>query len=179
MIENDYRNQHNRRQLSANPYKAISAGIKVIMLAILFFTAITSKAQQGTTDAKQLNLDKGVAISGYDPVAYFTLSKAVAGKSNINYMLNGATYYFATEANRSMFIKEPGKYEPQYGGWCAYAMATKGEKVEIDPQTFKIVNGKLLLFYNRFFNNTLTSWNKNEKAFLPQADANWAQTSKK
>jgi len=59
-------------------------------------------------------------------------------------------------------LKNPAGYEPQYGGWCAYAMGANGEKVEIDPGTFKIVDGKLNLYYNAFFNNTLKSWNKDE-----------------
>ncbi|HZE82850.1 MAG TPA: YHS domain protein, partial [Puia sp.] len=64
-------------------------------------------------------------------------------------------------------------YEPQYGGWCAYAMGKDGSKVEVDPGTFKIVNGKLFLFYNRFFNNTLKTWNKDEDHLHKNADNNW------
>ena len=58
-------------------------------------------------------------------------------------------------------------------GWCAYAMGAKGEKVSIDPETFKIINGKLYLFYNSYFNNTLKSWNKNEPTLKAKADVNW------
>ena len=76
------------------------------------------------------------------------------------------------------FKKDPTKYEPQYGGWCAYAMGAKGEKVEINPETFKIVDGKLYLFYNRFFSNTLTDWNKDEAHLKKQADVNWQKTFK-
>ena len=64
-------------------------------------------------------------------------------------------------------------YEPQYGGWCAYAMGTSGEKVKVDPETFKIIDGRLFLFYNAFFNNTLNSWNKDEKNYHTKADQNW------
>ena len=69
--------------------------------------------------------------------------------------------------------KNPAKYEPQYGGWCAYAMGAKGEKVSVDPKTYKIVDGKLYLFYNRLFNNTLEDWNENEAKLKNKADANW------
>jgi hypothetical protein len=71
------------------------------------------------------------------------------------------------------FRGEPLKYEPQYGGWCAYAMGATGEKVAVDPETYKVVDGKLFLFYNRFLTNTLTSWNKDEKNLNKKATANW------
>ena len=67
----------------------------------------------------------------------------------------------------------PEKYEPAYGGWCAYAMGNSSEKVEVDPETFKIIGGKLYLFYNFYFNNTLKSWNKNETGLKTKADGNW------
>ncbi len=121
---------------------------------------------------KQLNLDKGVAIQGYDPVSYFTKSKAEKGKSEISAAYQGATYYFSSQANKSEFLQSPSKYEPQYGGWCAFAMAD-GKKVEINPETFKILDGKLYLFYNAYFNNTLKSWDKNEKNLKAKADKNW------
>ncbi len=82
-------------------------------------------------------------------------------------------YYFSSASNRDLFKSQPDKYEPQYGGWCAYAMGSSGEKVEVDPETFRILEGKLYLFYNKFFNNTLNSWLKDEKKFKSQADANW------
>jgi len=95
-------------------------------------------------------------------VAYFTQKKAVKGKSLITSTYEGVIYYFSTQANKDAFLKSPSSYEPQYGGWCAYAMGSSGEKVEIDPETFKIIEGKLYLFYNAYFNNTLKSWNKDE-----------------
>jgi hypothetical protein len=65
--------------------------------------------------------------------------------------------------------------EPAYGGWCAYAMGSTGEKVSVDPKTFKIVNGRLNLFYNRFFNNTLDDWNKDEVNLKKKADFKLAE----
>ena len=82
-------------------------------------------------------------------------------------------YYFSSSANKEVFKKSPAKFEPEYGGWCAYAMGAKGEKVEIDPETFKIIHGKLYLFYNRNFNNTLKTWNKDETSLKTKADTNW------
>jgi len=126
---------------------------------------------------KQFNLDNtGIGISGYDPVAYFTLHKASKGSKEYAVVYDGITYYFTSAENKEAFKQNPGKYEPAYGGWCAYAMGAKGEKVEVDPKTFKIVDGKLNLFYNRFFNNTLVDWNKDEAALKKKADVNWAKT---
>ena len=95
------------------------------------------------------------------------------GKKNISTMYEGVVYYFASESNKNLFLKNPQGYEPQYGGWCAYAMGSSGEKVEIDPETYKILDGKLYLFYNAYFNNTLKSWNKDEKNLKSKADVNW------
>lgn len=122
---------------------------------------------------KHFNLENGIAISGYDPVAYFTQNKAVKGNKDLAVVDNGATYYFSSPADKEEFKKNPAKYEPQYGGWCAYAMGKDGNKVEVDPGTFKILDGKLYLFYNKFFNNTLKSWNKDETALHQHADQNW------
>ena len=76
-----------------------------------------------------------------------------------------------------LFIKESDKYEPQYGGWCAYAMGDSGEMVEIDPETFKILNGKLYLFYNSWLNNTKVKWDQNEENLKKSADKNWKKSS--
>jgi YHS domain-containing protein len=120
----------------------------------------------------------GLAIEGYDPVAYFTTGKAVEGSKEYTFAVDGATYRFASAANRDAFKAAPSKYRPQYGGWCAYAMGSNGEKVDIDPQTFKVLDGKLYLFYNKFFNNTLKSWNKDEANLKPKADVNWNKLNK-
>ena len=87
---------------------------------------------------------------------------------------DGITYYFSSLENRQIFQKSPSNYEPQYGGWCAFAMA-RGEKVSIDPETFKILDNKLYVFYNKFFNNTLKSWNKDEANLKTSADKNWSR----
>ncbi|UUW08426.1 YHS domain-containing protein [Flavobacterium plurextorum] len=145
-------------------------------LALVLFVAlisVTTFAQTVAKRTKEFNLEKGVAISGYDPVAYFTQKKAIKGKSAIASTYEGVTYYFASQADKDLFLKNPSQYEPQYGGWCSYAMGATGEKVEIDPETFKIVDGKLNLFYNAFFNNTLKTWNKDEAKLKAKADANW------
>jgi len=125
------------------------------------------------------NLNKaGIAIDGYDPVAYFNQSKAIEGKKEWSVTIDGANYLFSNPQNATLFKADPSKYQPQYGGWCAYAMGATGEKVEVDPETFKVLNGKLYLFYNKFFNNTLKSWNKDEANLKQKADANWQKILK-
>lgn len=143
-----------------------------IILVVLLFS-ITTFAQNTSKRIKEFNLENKVAIQGYDPVAYFTLKKAVKGKSSFTATYEGVTYNFSSQANKDLFLKNPSSYEPQYGGWCAYAMGENNEKVEINPETFKIIDGKLYLFYNAYFNNTLKSWNKNETNLKKKADANW------
>ena len=144
----------------------------IFVIAIALFGA-TTFAQSAATRIKEFNLENKVAIQGYDPVAYFKQNKAVKGKKEIAATYEGVTYYFATQVDKEIFLKLPSSYEPQYGGWCSYAMGAKGEKVEIDPETFKIVDGKLNLFYNAYFNNTLKSWNKDEINLRKKADTNW------
>ena len=130
-------------------------------------------------EAQNANLSKNrLAIEGYDPVAYFKSGKPVQGSKSIQTERNGAIYYFSSEANKAAFLASPTVYTPQYGGWCAYAMGETGEKVEIDPKTFKIIDTKLYLFYNAYFNNTLTSWNKKEAVLKAQADKNWTKFAK-
>lgn len=144
--------------------------------ALIVFTMLTSMAQNPTE--QNLN-EKNVALDGYDPVSYFTQKKAIKGKASIVAEHAGARYQFSTQENKNLFVASPTSYKPQYGGWCAYAMGAKGEKVEIDPETFKILDGKLYLFYNRFFNNTLDSWNENEAELKANADRNWIKITKR
>lgn len=146
-----------------------------VVMLLGFVPALFAQSTPATR-SKHFNLEKGVAIQGYDPVAYFTSNAAVKGKNSFTATYQGVVYQFSTDANRKLFLANPTKYEPQYGGWCAYAMGDYGKKVEIDPETFKIVGGKLYLFYNAYFNNTLTSWNKDEKNLKAKADINWAKT---
>ena len=146
-------------------------------MKLLFFTVLLTVGTALQAQSKKLlNLDKsGLAIEGYDPVAYFTQHKAIKGGKENAVSYQGVLYYFSSSANKELFKKNPGKYQPEYGGWCAYAMGASGEKVEVDPETFKVADGKLFLFYNKYFNNTLKSWDKDEKNLHQKADANWAK----
>lgn len=149
---------------------------QLVFFGLAILTQFGQLSAQTASRQQAFNLSgKHIAIEGYDPVAYFTQGKAVEGKATLAATHDGVTYYFSTSQNKATFLAHPGKYEPQYGGWCAYAMGATGEKVSVDPETFKIVNGKLFLFYNKFFNNTLKSWNKDEKNLNVKADRNWAK----
>ena len=145
---------------------------KQILIIVVAFLTFASSAQTLKRVA-QFNLDKKTAIQGYDPVAYFKQAKAVKGKKEWSASYEGVTYNFSTQANKEAFLKTPTAFEPQYGGWCAYAMGSDGDKVAINPETFKVLDGKLYLFYNAYFNNTLKGWNKDEVNLKKKADVNW------
>jgi len=141
---------------------------------LLLLSCHFSRAQE----QKHYNIEKGLMLNGYDAVSYFS-GKPVKGKNSFQYNYNNCLYQFSSQANLDKFKLNPSQYEPAYGGWCAYAMGDKGEKVEVDPETYKIINGKLYLYYNSFFNNTLTDWNKDEANLKKKADTNWSAIIKK
>ncbi|RTY76743.1 YHS domain-containing (seleno)protein [Flavobacterium sp. LS1R10] len=147
--------------------------MKKVLFVLTVLFAFSGFAQNDSKRMDHFNLEKNVAIQGHDPVAYFKQGKAVKGKKEITALHEGVVYYFSMPVNKDYFLKNPSKFEPQYGGWCAFAMGDSNEKVSINPETFKIKNGKLYLFYNAFFNNTLKSWNKNESGLMMKADVNW------
>ncbi|HEY0742587.1 MAG TPA: YHS domain-containing (seleno)protein [Chryseosolibacter sp.] len=153
---------------------------QIIQLTILLLVLAASAYAQPSGETRHLNIrENKIALEGFDPVAYFHTGKAIKGKAAITAQSEGITYHFSSAANRDHFVASPSSFKPQYGGWCAYAMGAKGEKVEVDPETFKIVEGKLYLFYNRFFNNTLDSWNDDEARLKADADKNWSKLIRK
>ena len=143
--------------------------MKFYFTFLFFIIGFNSYSQESAL----LNLDKNkLAVNGFDLVSYFDNNPQEGNESKV-YIYEDIHYYFINNENREKFIKFPEKYLPQYGGWCAYAMGDSGEKVEIDPETFKVINGKLYLFYNKYFSNTLKYWNKDETALKQNADKNW------
>ncbi|KYP13696.1 YHS domain-containing (seleno)protein [Flavihumibacter sp. CACIAM 22H1] len=136
----------------------------------LLFLYLPARPQ---TAATHWNLEKGMALQGYDAVAYHSQQKAVKGTARFAVTHLGAVWLFASAENKEIFRKNPEKFEPAYGGWCAFAMGDSGKKVEVDPDTFKLIDGKLYLFYNKYFTNTLLSWNKKESVLKAKGDANW------
>jgi YHS domain-containing protein len=150
----------------------------LVFLLLATLVSVSGFSQNPAKRVAHFNLPGKVALQGYDPVAYFKQHKAVKGRKELSAAYQGVTYYFATDADKAAFAKKPQSFEPQYGGWCAFSMGSTGEKVEVDPATFKIVNGKLYLFYNKFFNNTLKAWNKDEAGLKKKADQNWSKIVK-
>jgi YHS domain-containing protein len=117
-----------------------------------------------------LNLDKaGVAIRGYDPVAFFTDHKPIMGNPAFHARHNGAVYYFVSRDHRDLFTADPARYEPAFGGYCAYGVS-HNKLVEIDVEAFQIVDGRLLLQYSKGVRN---EFNKDTKGNLARANANW------
>lgn len=112
---------------------------------------------------------QGVAVGGYDPVAYFSSGKPARGLKTITHSHKGVTWRFASEANRKAFKSDPAKYAPQYGGYCAWAVS-QGYTAKGDPKAWKIVGGKLYLNYNKSVQRT---WEKNTSGHIMKADANW------
>jgi YHS domain-containing protein len=149
--------------------------MKKVAIVIFVLFSLNGFSQNATIRASEFNLEKKVAIQGYDPVAYFKEDTAIKGNKEFEFAYKGVIYYFASAVNKQYFIHSPSAYEPQYGGWCAFAMGNSAEKVTIDPDTFKIINEKLYLFYNAYFNNTLKSWNKDQSNLIVKADLNWKQ----
>lgn len=145
---------------------------RISFLVLLLLVSVSTVAQQESGRQQQYNLKKGIALQGYDPVSYF-LNKPEEGREPYSFTYRGVTYWFTSASHREEFKRNPDNYEPAYGGWCAYAMGETGEKVKVDPETYKIVDGKLYLFYNFWGNNTLETWNKNEANLKRNAELHW------
>lgn len=144
-----------------------------IVLIILLFTYSLSFAFEHPFNNKHK-----FAIHGYDPVSYLLEKRAIKGKRQFSSTYQGQTFLFASLKDKKIFDQTPQKYLPAYGGWCAYA-AANGEEVDIDPQTFKVINGKTYLFYNGLWGNTLKDWNKDEKNLKAKADQLWQEFTRR
>ncbi|MEO9872552.1 YHS domain-containing (seleno)protein [Ekhidna sp.] len=121
--------------------------------------------------------EEGIALAGYDPVAYFEQSEAKKGTDQevVNY--EGLKYYFSSTKNKLLFEENPEKYLPEYGGWCAFAIAESSTKMEPDPTMWQIQDGKLQLFYDDWMTNLTgnlkEAWNEDSIASKIKADENW------
>ncbi|MCG8372504.1 MAG: YHS domain-containing protein, partial [Balneolales bacterium] len=139
------------------------------ILGILFLSSATLAQEKES----YVNVDDDqLAIGGYDPVSYFMADKPSKGDESFSHEYHGAIYHFSSQENLDTFKADPAKYAPAYGGYCAYAMG-KGYLANANPETFKILDGKLLLFYNNLIVNTLPRWNRNEDTLYPAAEQNW------
>ena len=128
--------------------------------------------------AQNVNTDKNkLANNGYDVVNYFKTNSAQKGSIEFSMSFKDATYYFVSVENLRSFKESPGNYLPQFNGYCAFAVAKMNKKVPVNPETFRIDDGKLYLFYNDFWEgkpfNTIVPWLSNETEMLQMAESNW------
>ncbi len=126
-----------------------------------------------------MNLKNGIALSGHDALTYFH-GTPQAGEPGIYHDHQGARFQFSSEANKAKFAADPAAYIPQYGGYCSIAMS-EGKTVGAHPHNFKIVDGRLYMFFKTLFGiiNTKRQWNKDEKGRMAEADREWAKLIKK
>jgi YHS domain-containing protein len=140
----------------------------------LLFLSVSLWSQNSETSVADLNLSKNkVAVEGYDLTTYFTQDVPSKGYKKWQSNYKEVFYYFKNEANKTLFDANPDQYIPEFGGWCAYALGAYSKKVEIDPESFTIEEGKLYLFYNGIFNNTREKWLDDRDVLKPKAYFNW------
>lgn len=146
------------------------------LISLSLFVLVTHLMYSQKEKDKLYNTNQeNIAASGYDVVAYFNQDKPVEGNQNISSEHHGVIYLFASPENKDLFDQSPSKYAPQYGGWCAYAMGKKGEKVGVNPKAYSIEDGKLYLFYKKGGTDTLKRWQKNATELKSQADSEWSK----
>jgi hypothetical protein len=148
--------------------------MRISRRVVLFLgTACLSVAAAASADPINKN-GSGVAIKGYDPVAYFTQSKPVKGSPNFTHQWMGATWQFASAEDRDMFAKEPEKFAPKYGGYCAYGVS-QGHTAPIDPEAWTIIEGKLYLNYSQGVKKT---WSGDTNKYIDMAEKKWPELHK-
>jgi len=156
----------------------IKDGRKYFGFALLALVALIAAgcASLGVGQPAAVNKDSsGLALDGYDSVAYFKENLPRMGKPEFTADYNGAKWQFASAENRDAFSKEPEKYAPQYGGYCAWAVS-QGYTADTDPQTGKVVDGKLYLNYNPA---VAVKWNENIPKYIEDGNQNWKDLSGK
>lgn len=149
---------------------------KLFLAALLVLVPLTAQADHH--DSKRWNTnDHGVVLDGYDVVAYHTHDQAVRGSAKHKAEYEGGTFYFSSAENRAAFTENPAKYAPQFGGFCAFGLAKNKMKVPVDPETYKIYNGELLVFFNDMYEgqkvNTKLFWNQGERELYQEAAKTW------
>ncbi len=148
----------------------LALGASVIVSSLSALPAVSVAYDEGSKAA--INVDNAdIALHGYDPVAYFTAGKPTTGDKQFSAKYDGATYYFASAANRSEFEKNPAKYAPAFGGFCAMGAAL-GKKLDGDPAYWRIVDGKLYLNVGA---PAQKRWLEDIPGNLTKANANWPQ----
>lgn len=139
-----------------------------------FSTAVLPSAASAAVAPVYTGTFSSLAVSGYDPVAYFTQGKPVKGAATFKTSYKGAEWRFANAANLAKFKANPVAYAPQYGGYCAWAVS-QGYTASGDPTVWKIVGNKLYLNYNQEIGQ---KWSKNVPGFIKAGDSNWPKLLK-
>ena len=140
------------------------------VLAALAAAPISALAARSAfAETAPIYSENGIALGGTDPVAYFTQGQPVAGSPQHALMWRGATWHFASDAHRAAFEANPEGYAPQYGGWCAWAVA-EGYTASTTPKAWRIVDGKLYLNYS---NGVKRRWERDIPGNISRANANW------
>ncbi len=139
------------------------------MPAILLALALLAGPVQAAENPVYTGTSGDLAVSGYDPVAYFTDGKAVEGSDAYSYAWSGTVWRFASQAHLDQFSADPAKYAPQFGGYCAWAVS-QGYTASADPQAWRIVDGKLYLNYNLDVKKT---WEQDVPGNIAKGEANW------
>lgn len=140
---------------------SLTKSLPLAAAIVLSSTSLASAAEIFTT--------KGVAINGYDPVAYFTEHKPVKGEARYTATHRGAKFRFSSPEHRDLFAANPDRFAPQYGGYCAYGTA-KGYKATTEPQAFTVIDDKPYLNYN---DSVAKTWKQDIDGYVAKADANW------
>jgi len=150
------------------PSRMISTACAALVLATLIAPSVRAES------ASDVNLIDGIALHGFDPVAYFTQHKAVKGDAQLTAVYKGVTYEFASKEDQAAFQASPEKYVPQYGGFCAFATSV-GVKADIDPHEFAIHDGKL---YVNNSDRAQKLFEQDVKGNIQKADHNWPDVAK-
>ncbi len=148
-------------------------------VALIFAIIICAGAFAGAQDGgpvKPVNTDQtGLALHGYDAVAYITDRRAVQGSPAFEYAWSGATWRFATAANRDRFAENPAAFAPQFGGYCAWAVS-RNYTADVDPEAFEVVSGKLYLNYSKLVQ---LRWKMDRAGNIAKGEQNWPKLTTK
>lgn len=151
-------------------FKIAGIILAVLIIAVFIFAKVNRVSPLSWGHAKvNTPMFSNQAINGYDPVSYFSENKAIPGIESISYEWNDATWYFSSEANKNSFVEAPEKYQPEFGGYCAFAVST-GFTANPDPTIFTFVEGKLYLFNGE---DVQKSWLDDLENNLPLSHQNW------
>lgn len=154
----------------------------LLVLAVLAAAAsVLPRVSAAEASRRSHNLlGESVGLVGYDPVSYFPEGggKPAKGLISLSAEIDGVTYRFATEAHKATFLKQPAKYVPAFGGWCTWAVAELGKRVDVDPESYVVKDGRLLVFYRDPALDTRAKFLENPDVLLKKAEANWPALAK-